>query len=157
MAFNSWRAERPDLLASGMVMSWNDHTAKTCGVLWNGPSTPGLDAVSAEATRRGITFIAKPARFSPEALDAAVAAVMDAREELWRLGFDLSMVTGRGFNPEGVVLKGRPTSQASGHPDRVLPDALIARVRQYLADLPELAGRIPPDAVHVEYGVAFRA
>jgi hypothetical protein len=43
MAFNNWRAVRPDVERSGLVFAANDHAAKSCSVWWAGAGTEFLD------------------------------------------------------------------------------------------------------------------
>jgi len=152
MEFNTWRVMNSELLQAGLVASWNNHETKTCGVLWWGPSTAGLDQVREEAARRGIKFVVRSAKYSPADLDGVVQVLLGASKDLLALGFDLSSLSGRGGEHQGVRLTGR----AVGEPGEVnacyLPEDLARRVQHHVIKLPGVAGVIEPEDVLVEYG-----
>jgi hypothetical protein len=149
MAFNRWRAVQPDAEQSGLVITADDHAAKTCSVWWAGPETDFLDRMRAEARARGITLLLNHAPYSGQELQQAVDLIFGGTERLGQLGFALQSIWGPrpeflGLTVKGAVLRDEETEQ--------LPPDLVASVRGELAGLLQ-DSHVRPDDVRIEYGM----
>jgi hypothetical protein len=148
MAFNNWRAVQPDAERSGLVLTANDHAAKSCSAWWAGPETDFLDRMRGEARARGITLLVNRAPYSRQELRQAINLIAGGRERLGQLGFDLQAIAGPtpeffGLTVKGAVLGAEKAEQ--------LPPDLVASVRGELAALLQDAP-VRLDDVRIEYG-----
>jgi hypothetical protein len=107
--------------------------------------------------RRGITFVVRPGKYAPAALDSIVDPIRLSKEDLLALGFEQNSLSNRLIHRAGVLLKGRPASQAQDADSGFLPDDLATAVRDHVVAPPAVNRVIDPDDVLVKYGFATPA
>jgi hypothetical protein len=113
VAFNTWRAVQPGAERSGLVLTANDHAAKSCSVWRAEPETDFLARMRAEARARGITLLLNRATYSRQELQRAAGLIAGGRERLGQLGSGLRGIAGPTPEFSGLTVIGAVLGESS--------------------------------------------